>query len=101
MTKEELITFLDWMDDKTMKEPFSLETDNDDIAMMYIEEKEQKHTCIVNEPQAWPTGLYVSVICITPMPESWMNASCKRSCSPSDWCKGGKCDLNGCYFERP
>lgn len=23
--------------------------------------------------------------------------SCEHSCSPSDWRKGGKCDLNGCY----
>lgn len=24
--------------------------------------------------------------------------SCKRSCSPSDFVKGGKCDINGCYY---
>ena len=23
--------------------------------------------------------------------------SCNLSCSPSDYCKGGKCDINGCY----
>lgn len=27
------------------------------------------------------------------------NISCNKSCSPSDWHKGGKCDLNGCYHE--
>jgi hypothetical protein len=27
------------------------------------------------------------------------NKSCDKSCSPSDWRNGGKCDLNGCYFE--
>ncbi len=24
--------------------------------------------------------------------------SCTKSCSPNDWCKDGKCDINGCYF---
>jgi 5-methylcytosine-specific restriction endonuclease McrA len=28
-----------------------------------------------------------------------IEVSCSASCSPSDWCKGGKCDLNGCYKE--
>lgn len=23
--------------------------------------------------------------------------SCDKSCGPSDFCEGGKCDLNGCY----
>ncbi len=23
--------------------------------------------------------------------------SCNHSCSPSDWYKGGKCDINGCH----
>lgn len=27
------------------------------------------------------------------------NKSCDKACSPSDWHKGGKCDLNGCYHE--
>lgn len=27
------------------------------------------------------------------------NVSCYKSCSPSDWHKGGKCDINGCYYE--
>lgn len=26
--------------------------------------------------------------------------SCSKSCSPSDWYKGGKCDLNGCYDNK-
>jgi hypothetical protein len=26
-----------------------------------------------------------------------LTSSCDKPCSPSDWCKGGKCDLNGCY----
>ena len=25
--------------------------------------------------------------------------SCSLSCGPSDWYKGGKCDINGCYHE--
>lgn len=24
---------------------------------------------------------------------------CTKSCSQSDWYKGGKCDINGCYYE--
>jgi len=24
--------------------------------------------------------------------------SCGKSCGPSDFCKGGKCDKNGCYY---
>jgi len=27
------------------------------------------------------------------------NKSCDKPCSPSDWYKGGKCDINGCYYE--
>lgn len=26
---------------------------------------------------------------------------CKVPCSPSDYCKGGKCDRMGCYEESP
>jgi hypothetical protein len=25
--------------------------------------------------------------------------SCHHSCGPSDWYRGGKCDLMGCYYE--
>lgn len=27
------------------------------------------------------------------------NVSCNKSCSPSDWYKGGKYDINGCYYK--
>lgn len=30
-----------------------------------------------------------------------MKGPCPKSCSPSDWCRGGKCDLEGCYYEDP
>jgi len=26
--------------------------------------------------------------------------SCSKSCSPIDFCEGGKCDINGCYTEH-
>lgn len=27
--------------------------------------------------------------------------SCDQICSPDDWVKGGKCDINGCYSVNP
>jgi len=30
---------------------------------------------------------------------SVINRSCHKSCSPSDWYEGGKCDKNGCYHK--
>lgn len=26
-----------------------------------------------------------------------LSTPCHHACSPSDWCKGGKCDRNGCF----
>ncbi len=33
--------------------------------------------------------------------KKWEALSCDKSCSPSDYRKGGKCDLNGCYESVP
>ena len=27
--------------------------------------------------------------------------SCSKSCGPGDWYKGGKCDVNGCFYTTP
>jgi hypothetical protein len=36
MTKQELIDFLEWMNKTAQENPMMLETDNDDIAQMYL-----------------------------------------------------------------
>jgi len=36
-----LLDFLDWMDKIMKNEPFKLETDNDDMVDMYLEDKEE------------------------------------------------------------
>jgi hypothetical protein len=30
-------------------------------------------------------------------PTHWSPITCNKSCSPSDFKEGGKCDINGCY----
>lgn len=43
--KEDLIEFLNWIDYVMEKDPMSLETENDDIAQMYIDYlRDQKQT---------------------------------------------------------
>jgi len=39
--KEILIKFLEWMNKTTMENPMQLETDNEDIAMMFLAENRQ------------------------------------------------------------
>ncbi len=37
MTKQQIIDFLQWIDNMSKTDPFALETENDDIADMYLE----------------------------------------------------------------
>lgn len=32
--------------------------------------------------------------------EETQTGSCDKSCGPSDFCEGGKCDKNGCYHKN-
>jgi len=50
MTKEQLIDFLEWMNETAEHNPMMLETDNEDIAQMYLSSIQQ----ISKEPCAHP-----------------------------------------------
>ena len=49
--KELLIKFLEWMNEINSKEPMKLETDNEDIAMMFLVESKSCKTCKHNNPK--------------------------------------------------
>ncbi len=57
MTKEEIIHFLDWMHKVSMDNPMMLETDNEDIAGMYLLENPQ------TEEREVIIGLLQSAVC--------------------------------------
>ena len=46
MDKQEIIDFLEWMNQISQEDPMRLETDHEDIAMMYLESRGQDEECL-------------------------------------------------------
>lgn len=87
------------LSDMTDKERVTLEHLADELTEDIITPLEID-AAITNQCRKWEIDVDGLLRAGLALDKTKLSNSCDKSCSPSDYYKGGKCDLNGCFEEN-